>query len=317
MFDRARLVKECTNMLRVITAKDFGINKEYAERLHDFEKTVFYDVKISYDDTGTVIWKSYDKSPKPIIGSARTVNVDVAFSPGLMFGNDDASLIAFGELMPFGEEGLYSDIFFKFEESFGEENAYEDEMYHEGLFIVHNSDELAYLMCSVVKEQWDWRASQDVKYTKSLELLYDYIDEVVCCDLSRWPKLFGDLQSNIPITFHRWESEEGHYIKGDFDPTNSDVVINIYQCNLADIENLKTTIRHELIHYGLFHAGLPFWDDSAVFWYFALKLNAAPYKELHSMERELLLALRSLEEHELEETLLKLREKIITEMNGV
>lgn len=315
MFDRNQLVRECTNLLRVITSKNHGINKEYAEYLKDFDSTIFYDVQILYNEDGTVIWKSYDGNPKPTKKDAIIENVDVAFSPGFRFGNDEASLIIWGEILPYGEEGLYSDIFFKFEEPITEDDKFEFDVYREGLFVVHDSDELAYLMCCIVKEQWEWRASLDIKYAHTLELLYEYVDEFVLFGLAKWKKVFGTIQSEIPIVFHRWESEEGHYIKGDFNPTNSNIVVNIYQCNLQNKEGLKTAIRHELIHYALFHARLPYWDDSAVFWYFALKFNAAPYKELDSMELELLTLLNSLEENEIEDTLLKLRNKIATVAN--
>lgn len=55
MFDRNQLVRECTNLLRVITSKNHGINKEYTEYLKDFDSTIFYDVQILYNEDGTVI----------------------------------------------------------------------------------------------------------------------------------------------------------------------------------------------------------------------------------------------------------------------
>lgn len=138
----------------------------------------------------------------------------------------------------------------------------------------------------------------EIKYAHALDCLNQYIDEFISFHLKPIFKSFSTVQNDIPILFHRGWSNVGHYIKGDFDPCQKDVVVNIYNCNLDDIEILKATVRHELIHYCLFHAGLPYWDDSAIFWYFALKFNANPYKTLNDNENKLLNYLHSLDDKE-------------------
>ena len=309
MFDKEQLIKECTNLFRVITAKDFGTNKLYSEYMKDFEKTIHYNVQVMFDKDGSVVWKSYDDKEKPFYKDAYIEYVDVAFSPGFRFGNDDASLILYGELLPYGEEGSYSEVFIRFEE-LTDKVDFAEESNCDGLFIVHNTEELGCLMC-IIKEQWDWRASFDIKYTQMLDELYNYIDEFKTCELNRWLKLFGNIQYNIPIVFHRGYSEDNDYIKGDFNTVDTDVVVNIYQCNLNDIDELKTAVRHEMIHYGLYSAGLPYWDDCAVFWYFALKLDAKPYKELNDEEQEMLDFLNIFEDDEIENVLLDLKDKLL------
>ena len=310
-FDKKQLINECLNLLRVITDKHYGINKAYSEYLRDFDSTVFLNAQVMYNKEGSVIWRSYEGIHRPNLPGTSVVDVDVAFSPGFWFGKDEASLIIWGELLPFGEEGLYSEIFINFEEpSLDEENVDEDE-FRDSLFVVHSSTELISLMCTVVKEHWDWRALFDIQYTHILELLNQYIDEFVCFDLKRWGRVFENIQEDIPVRFHRGWSNESHYIKGDFDSHKTDIAINIYHCNLVDIEELKATIRHEIIHYALYRAGLPYWDDSAVFWYFATKFDAKPYKVLDADELKMLSLLNSLDECDADKTLLRLRDKIM------
>lgn len=312
MFNKEQLINECTNMLRVITSKHFGINKVYSKYMKDFENTVFYNATVAFNDDGEAIWRSYDEANTCVQfhQEVRTETVDVAFAPGVYFGNLDTDLELWGEPCFFGEEGPYAEIFIKFEEPKENVSGFCEDVDKKGVYVIHDSLELAHFMCSVVKEEWDWWATYDAKYGHLLGLLNDYVGLFVSLELRRWNKIFGNIQNDIPILFHRGWANEGHHLKGDLDPTHANLVVNIYKCNLEDEKELKSTLRHELIHYALFNAGLPYWDDSAIFWYFALKLDAKPYKALDSIEQEMLSALNSMDDNEAENFILRLKTMI-------
>ncbi|MDF2906044.1 MAG: hypothetical protein K0R34_1365 [Herbinix sp.] len=62
--------------------------------------------------------------------------------------------------------------------------------------------------------------------------------------------------------------------------------IRIYGLDERDLDDLKQTVRHELIHYILDLLKLNNNDDSAIFWILAEHYDAHPYKELKKEEEQ-------------------------------
>ena len=101
---------------------------------------------------------------------------------------------------------------------------------------------------------------------------------------SEW-NCFKDVSlSSMPIyiTGQDAHDDNGEYgnieVHGDY--KNYSGLITVRNVRSETKEADETTARHETIHYMLACAGLPFSDDSSIFWFFATIYNAAPYKEM-------------------------------------
>ena len=80
----------------------------------------------------------------------------------------------------------------------------------------------------------------------------------------------------LPITFIT-DGWEGGNINGLFSVLGHQAVIHVLLQESELTEELKQEIRHEIIHYTLWLAGLPHDDDSAEFWAVAVAYDAMPY----------------------------------------
>lgn len=114
--------------------------------------------------------------------------------------------------------------------------------------------------------------------------LESYILEFAKKLKSEW-NCFKDVSlSSMPIyiTDEDAHDDDGKYgnieVLGDY--KNYSGLITVRNVRLETKEADETTARHETIHYMLACAGLPFSDDSSIFWFFATIYNAAPYKEM-------------------------------------
>ena len=98
----------------------------------------------------------------------------------------------------------------------------------------------------------------------------------------------------LPIIFHT----DYNYCNGKIDYTTygnlciagKQNVINIFCC-MDRIEETKRTIRHEVLHYMLYIAGLKHDDDTAIFHYLCDEYDANAYKKMSNMEQELYIKL--------------------------
>lgn len=98
----------------------------------------------------------------------------------------------------------------------------------------------------------------------------------------------------LPILFHT----DYNYHNGKIDYTThgnlrisgSQNVINIFCC-MDCIEETKRTIRHEVLHYMLYIAGLKYKDDTAIFHYLCDEYDACAYKKMSTVEQELYIKL--------------------------
>lgn len=95
----------------------------------------------------------------------------------------------------------------------------------------------------------------------------------------------------IPIVFrldfNRDKSGNYEYdIAGHVNYCDKQIVINIFDC-MEDVESVKRTIRHEILHYYLLISDMKHQDDSAVFHYLCNKYDAHAYKDMPEDEQRL------------------------------
>ena len=96
----------------------------------------------------------------------------------------------------------------------------------------------------------------------------------------------------LPIVMH-WDYRNDHewgektFTAGDFLTHGKQSVMNIYCSMGADIEDIKQRIRHEILHYCLFMAGLKNGDEEAIFHYLCGLYDAHAYKEMTEGEQDL------------------------------
>ena len=114
--------------------------------------------------------------------------------------------------------------------------------------------------------------------------LESYILEFAKKLKSEW-NCFKDVSlSSMPIyiTGQDAHDDNGEYgnleVQGDY--KNYSGLITVRNVRPETKEADETTARHETIHYMLAYAGLPFSDESFIFWFFATIYNANPYKEM-------------------------------------
>ena len=135
------------------------------------------------------------------------------------------------------------------------------------------------------------QTTQDYKnYAEKIIELQDYVVEFVEQVKKDFP-VFSDIDSSsIPITFRHDYRKDGdatlYNIAGDCYISRSTFCIRIFDC-WTDLEKLKATVRHELLHYMLFLKGVGYSDDSPIFWYFADRYDADPYETMSEENQRL------------------------------
>jgi hypothetical protein len=133
---------------------------------------------------------------------------------------------------------------------------------------------------------------QDSEYLQKMERLRKYAKEFfrqVCSDY------FNEVNDTIlPIEFLPFYDnkidasfEEKINKGGAYKRTDRQKVIEIYCCEISDVEDIKQTIRHEIIHYCLDIADLKYFDNSAVFHILCKLFDARAYMDMTTEEQEI------------------------------
>lgn len=119
----------------------------------------------------------------------------------------------------------------------------------------------------------------------------DYAKEFVG-QLKKDFSFFSGLDETVlPIILHldSAKDKDNKYIYnrgGDVIYVGKQVVINCYCCT-DDVEKTKCNLRHELLHYALYIAGMKHDDDVAVFHYLCERYEADAWKEMTEEEQKL------------------------------
>ena len=96
----------------------------------------------------------------------------------------------------------------------------------------------------------------------------------------------------LPMVFHidyaSYDKNDRYYnMTGNVHTMKDQNVIEIVFCCMRDKESTRRTIRHEVLHYMLYIAGLKNDDDSAIFHYLCKEYDANAYKKMNEEEQAL------------------------------
>ena len=123
---------------------------------------------------------------------------------------------------------------------------------------------------------------------------------------SEW-NCFKDVSlSSMPIhiTGHDAHDDNGNYDDnrgGTFRPFCGLITLNNVRRETREID--ESNARHETIHYMLASAGLPFTDDSVLFWFFSTLYDAAPYAEMDELNKNCFASLMTMYKNNDKETI--------------
>lgn len=139
------------------------------------------------------------------------------------------------------------------------------------------------------------RAEFGNKYRQYLKYASQFMEKVK----EKYVLLFEEVSTEIvPIVFHDdcfYEGKNPDFSRmGSLNVINDSKqnMINIYYC-MEDEERAKQSIRHELLHYMLYHAGYKYEDDTAIFHYLCDEYDAHAYKEMPEEENKLYVRLKN------------------------
>ena len=159
-----------------------------------------------------------------------------------------------------------------------------------GLCRIKNRKQLMTEMAKLKKESEsykDWCSEFGERYDEYLSYAKEFAQEVK----NKYYLLFGLVQTDIlPVIFHTdYNMRDGvidYRTLGNLQIAEKQNVINVFCC-MGDIEETKCTIRHEVLHYMLYIAGLKYKDDTAIFHHLCKEFDASAYKEMGESEQTL------------------------------
>lgn len=159
-----------------------------------------------------------------------------------------------------------------------------------GICRIKNRKQLMTEMAKLKKElesYKDWCSEFGERYDEYLSYAKEFAQEVK----NKYYLLFGLVQTEIlPVIFHTdYNVRDGvidYRTLGNLQIAEKQNVINVFCC-MDDVEETKCTIRHEVLHYMLYIAGLKYKDDTAIFHHFCKEFDASAYKEMGESEQTL------------------------------
>lgn len=144
---------------------------------------------------------------------------------------------------------------------------------------------------AVVKKELESFRDYRAKFGEMYWEFMDYAKEFVEY-LSQEYSFFSLLNPDVlPMVFHTDNAKDADnkydfLRRGDVSIYEKQIVINCYCC-MEDKRVTMKFIRHELLHYALYIAGMKFKDDTAIFHYLCDKYDAHAYKKLPEEEQKL------------------------------
>lgn len=140
---------------------------------------------------------------------------------------------------------------------------------------------------SELEEYKNWCAEFGESYEEYLKYAKEFAREVK----EKYFLLFGLVQTDIlPIIFHtdyNYRNGEIDYnTQGNLQVIEKQNVINVFCC-MENADETRRTIRHEVLHYMLYIAGMKYQDDMAIFHYLCKEFDAHAYKDMGEEEQRL------------------------------
>lgn len=138
-----------------------------------------------------------------------------------------------------------------------------------------------------LEEYKNWCAEFGESYEEYMKYAKEFAKEVK----EKYFILFGLVQTDIlPIIFHtdyNYRNGEIDYkTQGNLQVIEKQNVINVFCC-MENADETRCTIRHEVLHYMLYIAGMKYKDDTAIFHYLCKEFDAHAYKDMEEEEQRL------------------------------
>ena len=280
------LKQECMDMLQLLLStspdcEDYQIEENSA---------VFLCPREKYKDVDTLIFDCYEECPMKDNCNKELVKVDLSVFVPYWAGDEDGGSI----YINFNQKPV-------------------NEQYRETIRYINNRNQLINLMCEI-KKRAENTINAYAEYAEKIIALRKYGQEFFLQLQADYP-VFADIQAELPIVFADFDKDEdGKYVYdtgGNFEIADDvQLIIHIFDC-WRDIEILKTTVRHEILHYVLFRIGVNNSDDGGIFHYFCNKYDAHAYKEMSEKEQETYDAMLKATNEEVCKALENIKRKII------
>lgn len=279
------LKQECIDMFHLI----FKGLPEYDDFEIEEDIGVFLCPNENYKATDDLYYECYEKCSMKGNCSKEFVKVDLSVFVSWWTGDEDGGSI----YINFNKKPL-------------------KEQYKKTIHYINNREQLIELMYELKQRAEDMRNSY-AEYANKIIELRNYGQEFFM-QLQKDYSVFACIKTELPIVFADFsKDEDGNYeydTGGDFKVVGIQLIINVYDC-WRDIETLKITIRHEILHYVLFCISVNHSDDSGFFHYFCNKYDAHAYKEMPKEQQELYDALLEVSDEEVNKVLKNIKKDII------
>lgn len=256
------LKQECIDMFHLI----FKGSEDYDD--YDIEENtgVFLCPKNDYKDTDVLISDCYEQCPTKKNCTKELVKTDLSIFVPYWAGDEDGGTI----YINFNKKP-------------------KNEQYRNTIRYINNRKQLIEFMYEM-KQRVDETKNAYAEYAEKIIELRKYGQDFLSQLQADYP-VFKDIKPELPIVFDDFEKDEnGEYVYdtgGDFVIINNvQLIIHIYDC-WRDIETLKRTVRHEILHYVLFMISVNNSDDGGLFHYFCNKYDAHGYKEMPEKEQKI------------------------------
>lgn len=198
-----------------------------------------------------------------------------------------------------------------------------NEQYRKSINYINNRKQLMDLMYEL-KQRADYYKDAYAEYAERLEEYKEYIAEftdTITSDFSIFSSINKDM---IPVVFCSNYSKDQDWNKktvtvGDFQNNGVQSIIHIYSSWDNDIEDVKSRIRHEIIHYLLWCVnpyGIWHKDNSCIFHYFCNVYDAGAYKEMDKNNKELCEGLLKSSKQCVNNSLKRILDEIQNQRNG-
>lgn len=253
------------------------------------ETGIFLCPDKNYNDTESLSYVCYEECHKKGFCNKEYVKVDLSIFVPYWAGDEDCGSI----YINFNKKPV-------------------KEQYKNAIYYINNRKQLIKLMCNL-KQRAESIKNAYAEYAEKIIELRKYGEDFFLQVQKDYP-VFADIEVDLPIVFADFYKDEYSRFKydigGNFCVKDIQVIIHIYDC-WRELEELKITIRHEIIHYLLFRIGINNSDTAGIFHYFCNKYDAHAYKKMPDKEQKIYNGLMEFSPKEISEMLEKVKKKII------
>jgi len=279
------LKQECIDMFTLI----FKGLREYEDYDIEENTTVFLCSDEDYKDIEVLSYECY-KCHKREICNKDYVEVDLSvFVPWWAGDEDGGSIYINFKKVPVKQQ------------------------YKNTIYYINNRKQLIDLIYKM-KQRVDHMKNAYAEYAEKIIELRQYGQEFLLQVQKDYPVFNSIKIGDLPLVFSDFAKEENGTYRydtgGDFDVVDIQLIIHVYDC-WRGLDELKTTIRHEIFHYLLFRVGVNNSDSGGIFHYFCKKYDAHAYKEMAEEEQKIYSDMVELSPKEISDMLEGVKKKIV------